>query len=89
MTTEKYFDSNADFILYDVTGRTDVVTEQMTAYPQIDLTDGDLKQAAYLSLVGRDSYTYTVSRSHTRYFLGILRRKTFAPDKSQFAICLT
>lgn len=47
MTTEKYFVSNEDFILYDVTGRTDVVTEQMTAYPMIDLSAGDLKQSAY------------------------------------------
>ena len=47
MTTEKYFVSNEDFILYDVTGRTDVVTEQMTAYPMIDLSGGDLKQSAF------------------------------------------
>lgn len=44
MSTEKYFVSNEDFILYDVTGRPDVVTEQMTAYPMIDLSAGDLKQ---------------------------------------------
>lgn len=47
MTTEKYYDSNEDFILYDVNGRTDVITEQMTAYPVIDLTNGDLKRAQY------------------------------------------
>lgn len=47
MTTEKYFDSNEDFILYDVDGRQDVITEQMTAYPQIDLSNGDLKRAQY------------------------------------------
>ena len=47
MTTEKYFVSNEDFLLYDVTGRQDVVTEQMTAYPQIDLSNGDLKCSAY------------------------------------------
>lgn len=47
MTTEKYYDSNEDFILYDVNGKTDVITEQMTAYPQIDLSNGDLKHAPY------------------------------------------
>lgn len=47
MTTEKYYVSNEDFLLYDVTGRQDVVTEQMTAYPQIDLSDGDLKASAF------------------------------------------
>jgi hypothetical protein len=47
MTTEKYFDSNEDFILYDVSGNTSVVTEQMTAYPQIDLSNGDLKTRQY------------------------------------------
>ena len=38
-TTEKYFDSAEDFLLWDVTERDDVVTEQMTAYPHIDLVD--------------------------------------------------
>jgi len=47
MTTEKYYDSNEDFILYDVAGKKNVVTEQMTAYPQIDLTAGDLKHSPY------------------------------------------
>jgi hypothetical protein len=47
MTTEKYYVSNEDFILYDTNDRKDVVTEQMTAYPMIDLTDGDLKSTAY------------------------------------------
>ena len=47
MTTEKYFVSNEDFILYDVTGRRDVVTEQMTAYPLIDLSGGDLKRSPF------------------------------------------
>lgn len=47
MTTEKYYDSNEDFLLYEVTGKKDVVTEQMTAYPQIDLTNGDLKHERY------------------------------------------
>lgn len=47
MTTEKYFVSNEDFLLYEVDGRPDVVTEQMTAYPLIDLSCGDLKQTAY------------------------------------------
>lgn len=46
MTCEKYFVSNEDFILYDTTGRQDVVTEQMTAYPFIDLSHGDLKATA-------------------------------------------
>ncbi|MFP8780122.1 hypothetical protein [Hydrogenophaga sp. RWCD_12] len=46
MTCEKYFVSNEDFILYDTTGRKDVVTEQMTAYPFIDLSHGDLKATA-------------------------------------------
>jgi hypothetical protein len=47
MTTEKYYDSNEDFLLYEVNGRQDVVTEQMTAYPHIDLSNGDLKESAY------------------------------------------
>ncbi|GAA1862147.1 hypothetical protein ACFQZV_13170 [Microbacterium koreense] len=44
LTTEKYYDSNEDFLLYDVTGRRDVITEQMTAYPILDLTGGDDKR---------------------------------------------
>jgi hypothetical protein len=47
MTTEKYYDSGEDFLLYEVQGRQDVVTEQMTAYPSIDLSHGDLKETAY------------------------------------------
>ncbi len=47
MTTEKYFVSNEDFILYDVSGKTDVITEQMTTYPYIDLSDGDSKKTPY------------------------------------------
>ena len=47
MTTEKYYDSGEDFLLYEVNGRRDVVTEQMTAYPYIDLSNGDLKQSAF------------------------------------------
>lgn len=43
-TTEKYFDSAEDFLLWDVTGRADVITEQMTTYPHIDLTAGDFKK---------------------------------------------
>lgn len=43
-TTEKYFDSAEDFVLWDVTERADVVTEQMTAYPHIDLSGGDMKR---------------------------------------------
>ena len=46
MTTEKYYVSNEDLILYDVTGK-QVVTEQMTAYPTIDLSGGDEKQSAF------------------------------------------
>ncbi len=44
LTTEKYFDSNEDFLLWDVTGKP-VVTEQMTAYPVLDTTGGDFKSA--------------------------------------------
>lgn len=47
MTSEKYFCSNEDFLLYDVTGNTNIVTEQMTAYPYIDLSNGDLKHSAF------------------------------------------
>ncbi|HWI64468.1 MAG TPA: hypothetical protein VNT75_21770 [Symbiobacteriaceae bacterium] len=47
MTTEKYYVSNEDFLLYETSGNPRVVTEQMTAYPFIDLTSGDLKQSAY------------------------------------------
>lgn len=43
ITTEKYFASNEDFLLWDVTGKP-VVTEQTVAYPQLDLSGGDLKQ---------------------------------------------
>lgn len=46
MTTEKYYVSNEDFLLYEVEGNKKVVTEQMTAYPAIDLSNGDLKQSA-------------------------------------------
>ena len=46
MTTEKYFVSNEDYLLYDVTGK-QVITEQMTAYPPIDLSSGDAKQSAF------------------------------------------
>lgn len=47
MTSEKYYCSNEDFLLYDVSGNTNIVTEQMTAYPYIDLSNGDLKQSAF------------------------------------------
>lgn len=46
LTTEKYFDSNEDFLLWDVTGKP-VITEQMTAYPVIDPSAGDLKTSAF------------------------------------------
>lgn len=42
ITTEKYFDSNEDLLLWDVTGRP-VITEQMSAYPILDISGGDLK----------------------------------------------
>lgn len=42
LTTEKYFASNEDFLLWDVTGK-QVVTEQSVAYPVLDLSAGDLK----------------------------------------------
>jgi hypothetical protein len=47
MTTEKYFVSNEDFLLYETEGRQEVVTEQMTAYPFIDLSAGDIKRDAF------------------------------------------
>ncbi len=43
-TTDKVFDSAEDLVLWDVTGRGDVVTEQMTAHPYVDLSAGDLKR---------------------------------------------
>lgn len=43
-TTDKVFDSAEDLVLWDVTGRDDVVTEQMTAHPYVDLSAGDLKR---------------------------------------------
>ncbi len=47
MTTEKYYVSNEDFLLYDTNKSQRVVTEQMTAYPVIDLSAGDAKQTAF------------------------------------------
>jgi hypothetical protein len=46
MTTEKYYVSNEDFLLYDVDDK-QVVTEQMTAYPFIDLSGGDAKETPF------------------------------------------
>jgi len=46
LTTEKYFDSNEDFLLWDVTN-SPVITEQMTAYPVLDLSGGDFKADAH------------------------------------------
>lgn len=43
MTTEKYFVSNEDFVLYEPGGKP-VITEQMTTYPPIDLSGGDAKK---------------------------------------------
>lgn len=42
MTTEKYYASNEDFLLWDVTGKP-VITEQIVAYPSLDLSGGDFK----------------------------------------------
>lgn len=53
MTTEKYFVSNEDFLLYEVNGK-QVITEQMTTYPSIDLSAGDLKYNAF------DQYAFFV-----------------------------
>jgi len=47
MSTEKYYVSNEDFLLYDTNSSQQVVTEQMTAYPVIDLSAGDSKQTAF------------------------------------------
>jgi len=43
MITEKYYCSNEDFLLYS-TNKSKVITEQMVAYPIIDLSAGDAKQ---------------------------------------------
>ncbi|WP_448223027.1 hypothetical protein [Gordonia iterans] len=42
ITTEKYFVSNEDLLLWDVTGKP-VITEQMSAYPILDTSGGDFK----------------------------------------------
>jgi hypothetical protein len=42
--TDKVFDSAEDLVLWDATGREDVVTEQMSAHPYVDLSAGDLKR---------------------------------------------
>lgn len=47
MTSEKYYVSNEDFLLYEVSGNANIVTEQMTTYPYIDLSNGDIKKTAY------------------------------------------
>lgn len=47
MTSEKYYVSNEDFLLYEVSGNPNVITEQMTAYPYIDLSNGDIKKTSY------------------------------------------
>ncbi|MBY0572725.1 MAG: hypothetical protein K2P84_03505 [Undibacterium sp.] len=45
MTVEKYYDSNEDFLLYDVSQPPrNIITEQMTAYPVIDKSGGDIKK---------------------------------------------
>jgi hypothetical protein len=46
MTSEKYYVSNEDFLLYDVNGK-QAVTEQMITYQPIDLSAGDVKQNAF------------------------------------------
>ncbi|MFA9276047.1 MAG: hypothetical protein ACEQSE_14365 [Candidatus Aquirickettsiella gammari] len=43
LTTEKYFLSPIDFVLFE-TSNQDVITEEMVAYPHIDLSDGDVKR---------------------------------------------
>lgn len=49
MTTEKYYVSNEDFVLYDPEDpqARETVTEQMTAYPPIDLSAGDTKNTPF------------------------------------------
>lgn len=44
MTTEKYYISGEDFVLFSTGDREDIVTEQMAAYEHIDLSNGDIKQ---------------------------------------------
>ncbi len=46
MTSEKYFLSPIDFVLFETTNQ-DVVTEEMVAYPHIDLSGGDEKRSAF------------------------------------------
>ncbi len=54
MTTEKYYESNEDFILYNPVnpppkqeeGKDIIMTEQMVGYPVLDLSGGDLKVEA-------------------------------------------
>lgn len=46
MTSEKYFLSPIDFVLFE-TKNQDVVTEEMVAYPHIDLSGGDEKKSAF------------------------------------------
>ena len=46
LTTEKYYDSNEDFLLWEVTGKP-VVTEPMSAYPVLDLSAGDFKSGPF------------------------------------------
>jgi hypothetical protein len=46
MTAEKYYLSPIDFVLFE-TNNQDVITEEMVAYPHIDLSGGDVKKHAY------------------------------------------
>lgn len=46
MTSEKYFLSPIDFVLFE-TNNQNVITEEMVGYPHIDLSDGDVKKAPY------------------------------------------
>lgn len=48
-TTEKYFASNEDFLLWEA-GGAQVITEQMVAYPNLDLSGGDFKDSPTDSL---------------------------------------
>jgi hypothetical protein len=46
MTSDKYFLSPIDFVLFE-TNNQNVITEEMVAYPHIDLSDGDVKKSPY------------------------------------------
>lgn len=62
MTSEKYYLSPIDFVLFG-TNNENVVTEEMVAYPHIDLSGGDVKKhafdkyAVFQQELGRDTQT--------------------------------